>query len=461
MENDRISLEETGGNPMMAAPSPRIAYVMKRYPRLTETFILNEIAVMERLGVKLELFSLLQPEPPPHHPMVNEVKATLHHLPPTLFAKLKRLVQTHASCIAHSPLGYARALGRAFGLSAISPAPLFVWKKFMWAGFVADGCRRRNVTLIHAHFANTPAAVAWFASAMSGIPYSFTTHAKDLYLTPPRVLRSRARDASFIATCTRYNADYLKGILPVGDHEKVHVVYHGIDACRFAMRAATAPQKAVGLPPLILSVGRLVPKKGFRDLIAACRTLDHNGIRFRCIIVGEGPLRGAMEADIARHGLSGIVTLKGAMTHADLVALYGEADIFVLSPCVVADGDRDGIPNVIVEAMASGVPVVSTSVSGIPELVQNDVTGLLVPSESQMALAAALRRLLGDPQYGTKLARNARARIERDFDCRETTKTLRDLMHNCTCGAQPHEHAIDYSTHAAGSPAGAVVEAAE
>ncbi|MDE2494602.1 MAG: glycosyltransferase [Alphaproteobacteria bacterium] len=438
---------------MTTVESPRIAYVMKRYPRLTETFILNEITVMERLDVRLELFSLLQPEPPPHHPTVKEVKAQLHCLPATYFAKLKKLAQTHGCCVATSPMGYLRALGRAFSLSIASGDPINVWKKFLWAGFVADGCRRRNVALIHAHFANTPAAVAWFASAMSGIPYSFTTHAKDLYLTAPRTMRMRARKAKFIATCTRYNADYLKTILAEGDHGKIHVVYHGVDACRFVMRSDATSRPAYGRPPLVLSVGRLVPKKGLNDLIAACQALHRDGIHFRCVIVGEGPLRGALEADIARRGLAGIVTLVGAMTHADLVAFYGEADVFVLSPRIVADGDRDGIPNVIVEAMAAGVPVISTSVSGIPEVVRNNITGLLVPSETPAALAAALRRLLGDPQYGAKLASNARARVARDFDCRETTKVLRDLMCNCACDSTQSREDVDtFSTYADKSP---------
>ena len=417
----------------MTVMSSRVAYVMKRYPRLTETFILNEIAVMEALGVKLELFSLLQPEPPPHHPMVSEIKARLNHLPAAFFFKAKVLAKSHAANLRTEPLRYMRALGRAVYSSLRSRHPFDVLEQFVRAGFIAERGRREEISLLHGHFANAPTLVTWFASAMTGIPYSFTTHAKDLYLTAPGVIRRHVRDAAFVATCTSYNADYLKSLLPQRDHGKVHLVYHGIDLSRLAARSKESASESGGAP-LILAVGRLVPKKGLGDLIAACEILQRAGLRFRCAIVGEGPLRATMEADIERRGLAGRVRLMGAMTHADLISVYRKADLFALPPCIVADGDRDGIPNVIAEAMAIGVPVVSTSVSGIPELVEHNVTGLLVPPESPEMLAAALRDLLGDPQAGARLARNARARLESDFDCRETTKALRDLMHGCACG---------------------------
>lgn len=419
---------------MSANGPPRVAYILKRFPRLSETFILNEIAVMEGFGSQLVLFSLLQPEPPPHHPIVKTIKSPLYYLPASSYAKINVLARAHGSCAMRAPLCYLHALCRAAYSSLQSRNPIGVWKQFIRAGFVASECSHEGVTQIHAHFANAPASVAWFASAMSGIPFSFTTHAKDLYLTSARALRRRVRDARFVVTCTRYNVHYLRSLIPTKHHSKLRLVYHGIDVnC-----LANAPLAALGPSghvPVILSVGRLVPKKGLGDLIAACQILHGEGIRFRCVIVGEGPLRQTLEAQIAKRGLANVVSLKGAMTHADLVTLYRESDIFALSPCVLANGDRDGIPNVIAEAMAIGVPVVSTAVSGIPELVQNGVTGLLVPSESPPELATALRRLLGDPEYGLRLARNARERIAQQFDCRQTTEALLKLMGGCGCAA--------------------------
>ncbi len=438
---------------MTALGTARIAYVMKRYPRLSETFILNEIAGMERLGAGLELFTLLQPEPPPHHPMVAQIKAALHHLPAGLLGKLNAVLWAHARRLRQSPLRYAAALGNAIRLSLISGRPFNIWKQFARSAFVADKCAGLGVTLIHAHFANTPAAVAWFASTMTGIAFSVTAHAKDLYLTKPRALRAIVRHATFIATCTQYNADYLKRIVAAGDSRKIHVSYHGVDLERFCLCDPATPSHTRGQSPLVLSVGRLVPKKGYADLIAACGVLQREGIRFRCLIVGDGPLRAALQSLIEREGLAEVVKLVGPMTHGELIELYGMAEIFALTPCIVANGDRDGIPNVLVEAMARGVPVVSTSVSGIPELVQNGITGLLAPPGSPVAVADALRKLLGDPSVGERLAAEARARVERFFDSRETIKGLRALMSESATNAACCRDAMDGTAQIVERPA--------
>ena len=422
---------------MTAHADGPIAYVMKRYPRLTETFILNEIRAMERLGAQLHIFSLLPPEPPPHHPMVNEVAAPVHSPPPEGRAKWATLTRAHGRMLIASPLRYAGAVLRAMLWSVLSPTPLSVWKQFGRGGYVASICRRAGIRHIHAHFANAPAAAARFASLMSGIPYSFTAHAKDLYLTPPRVIQRRARAATFVATCTGYNARYLHELLGA-DAGKVHLVYHGIDLSQFGSREKQKPFAQVR-PKLMLSVGRLVEKKGHDDLIAACALLRQRGHAFRCMIVGEGPLRSALAAQISELQLDGIVTLEGAMTHSKLVALYGHADLFALAPRITGDGDRDGIPNVIAEAMATGVPVVSTDVSGIPELVLHGRTGLLAPPNDPGALADAIARLLGDPCEAAVFAGAARERLEHDFDLWTTTRRLHALIecHECD-GATDH-----------------------
>jgi glycosyltransferase involved in cell wall biosynthesis len=404
-----------------------VAYVLKRYPRLTETFIVNEIRAMERLGANLELFSILPPEPPPHHPVVREVVAPLHSLPPGGPAKLTALARAHGAMIKAAPFRYMRTAGNAAVWSLTSRSPIAVWKAFVRAGFVAATCQRRGVRHIHAHFAHGPTGVARFASLMSDIPFSFTAHAKDLYLTPRRVIRERASAAEFVATCTAYNERYLRALLGPAAR-KVELVYHGIDLPLLAFRPSTTAAAPDLDERLVLSVGRLVPKKGHDDLIAACALLHASGNRFRCMIVGEGPLRAELASEIARRGLTGVVTLEGAMTHAKLIDLYRRADLFALAPRIAENGDRDGIPNVIAEAMAIGVPVVSTDVSGIPELVRQEKTGLLVPPRDPQALAAALARLLAAPDLAARLAREARALLEQDFNLWATTRKLHALV---------------------------------
>jgi glycosyltransferase involved in cell wall biosynthesis len=425
-------------NAMPRPQGPVVAYIMKRYPRLTETFIINEIRAMERLGADLRIFSLLPPEPPPHHPIVAQVKAPLYVLPEAWGPKLHRLGQSHAALLKGRPLAYLGAISRALQWSAMSKKPFAVWKHFFRAGFVAAECRAQNVAHIHAHFANTPTSVAHFASLLSGIPFSFTAHAKDLYLTPKHVIARRARAATFVATCTSYNKRYLEDVT-AGSKAKINLIYHGIDLDMFAGAGVVmaTPNSAPACEPLILSVGRLVPKKGLDDLIAACALLHAAGIKFHCRIVGEGPLRENLNTQIHTAGLDAIVSLEGAMTHAQLIDLYGQADIFALAPRIEDNGDRDGIPNVIAEAMAIGLPVVSTDVSGIPELVRHEVTGLLVPPRSPGALAAAMERLLRDRDLAQDMARRGRRLLERDFDLWTTTRHLHALIGCRGCDAIP------------------------
>ena len=418
-----------------ATDGRRVAYIMKRYPRLSETFILNEICAMEQLGEQLEIFSLLPPEPPPHHPMVARVRASLTHLPQALPARLAALARGHGAAAVAAPVGYARAFTHALRMSLGSKAPLSVWRQFLRAGFFATAARARGITHIHAHFANAPSAVAHLTSLMTGLPFSFTTHAKDLYLTPPHLIAGRVRAASFVTTCTRYNLDHLRGMLPDEQHGKLNLVYHGIDLTRFRYRAPRYAFTTDGTLPTILCVARLVPKKGLDDLVAACGELAARGMKFRCRIVGGGPLRDQLAADIAARGLDDVVSLEGAMAHDRVVEMFAAADLFALAPRIAEDGDRDGIPNVIAEAMASGVPVVSTSVSGIPEMVEHERTGLLVAPNDPAALADAMARILTDPGLGRRCAATARARLEKCFDCWQNTRALRGLVGALVCEA--------------------------
>lgn len=424
---------------MKHTPSRPIGYMLKRYPRLSETFILNEMRALERLGMRLHVFSLLRPEENLTHPAVTELQAPVTYFPQTWSALIPAVLKAHAVMALSSPLRYTGALGLALWWTMLSQHPLAVLKQFMRSGYMALACRRQQIPHLHAHFANAPTAVTHFASLMCNIPFSFSTHAKDLYLTPRKIMRRRIRSASFVLTCTRHNLEYLQSFLPEHERHKVHLVYHGIDLAAFPFAKgedetdAGAPavdqvSPAVLSVPLVLSVGRLVPKKGLCDLVSACQLLQARGLSFRCAIVGEGPLRAELEAQIRELGLEGTVTLLGAMAHDRLIAFYREASLFALSPRVMEDGDRDGIPNVLVEAMASGLPVVSTRVSGIPELVEHGRTGLLVESKDPASLANALERLLRDRKKRQRLALAARRRIEDGFECWETARAVQTLL---------------------------------
>ena len=422
---------------MNAQPGGPVAYVLKRYPRLTETFILNEIRAMERLGERLRIFSLLPPEPPPHHPMVAEVRAPVFAPPVGRMARMTLLVRSHVAVARAAPLNYARTALLALRRTLTSRHPLSLWRQFARAGVVAAACRREGVRHIHAHFANAPTSVAHFAHRMTDIPFSFTAHAKDIYLSRPVVLRRHLQAAQFVTTCTAYNGEYLRRLVPELDPRRIRVVYHGIDLQTFVTAGRDARPSGAARRARILAVGRLVPKKGHEDLLAACAALRDRGAEFDCEIVGSGPLRAALEAEVRRHGLGDRVVLRGAMTHRELVELYRRADLFVLAPRIAADGDRDGIPNVIAEAMASGVPVVATDVSGIPELVRHERTGLLAPSRDPAALADAMQRLLTDRALGVRLAREARSVLEQQFDLWRTTCELQALMAGDSCCDRP------------------------
>ncbi len=418
---------------MTEEQSRPVGYILKRYPRLSETFILNEMRALERLGMRLHVFSLMRAEGSLAHPTVAEVRAPVTYFPETWLAKIPAVARAHITMALAVPLRYLHAGGLALLWSVRSDRPFSVWKQFLRSAYVAVGCRQHQVHHLHAHFANAPATVARLVSVMCNIPYSFTTHAKDLYLTRKIVMRRRVASASFVLTCTRYNIEYLRSFIPPRDWGRIYLAYHGIDLAEFPFspsngKAAMTTGKADDAVPLILSVGRMVPKKGMGDLISACRLMMARGVRFRCVIVGEGPLRGELESQVRELGLERFVTFLGAMAHDGLVSLYGQASVFALAPHIAEDGDRDGIPNVLAEAMAAGIPVVSTSVSGIPELIEDGRTGLLVGPRNPEALADAVEWLLRDQALGQKLVVAARRKIEDGFECWKTANVLRTLF---------------------------------
>jgi colanic acid/amylovoran biosynthesis glycosyltransferase len=390
-----------------------VAYIVKMFPRFSETFILNELLELERQGVTLRIFSLRDPDDGIVHSEVGLVQGDVTYI---RWRRLLTVTRAHARVFRRSFAQYAKAL-----LSALRRRRLASVKYFLKAGVIADYVQREGICHVHAHFASSAASVALDVHRLTGVPYSLTTHAKDIYRHDLDIdyLRTKLDQAQFAVTVSDYNLEHLARL---GARNVVRI-YNGIDLRRFEPNGG-APDK----PPLVLAVGRLVEKKGFDVLIRACELLRVDGVRFRCLIVGKGELAGELQSLISALDLGQHVELAGPVPREELLVLFPRASV-VAAPCVVgSDGNRDGLPTVLTEAMALKIPVVATPVTGVPELVEDGRTGLLVPERDPAALAAAIRRLIEEPETARRLAEAGRARVERDFDLHVNVRELRTLF---------------------------------
>jgi glycosyltransferase involved in cell wall biosynthesis len=405
----------------------RVAYVVRSWPRLSQTFVVNEVLGLERLGVDIEVFSMSHPDEPLALAQVADVRAPVRYLDEARRRRLGTRLGEHLRVLTAVParyvatvFGVARGTHLTAGYSTASRWECFAHAVHLAATVQASGQDGALIERIHAHFAHDPALVALLAHRLTGVPFSLTAHARDLYGIPARTLAARTDAAAAVVTCCRANADYLRdtvGVAPL-------LVHHGVDLERYR----PFPNGAGRDVPTILSVGRMVEKKGFADLLAACALLHDEGQVFRCTIYGDGPLRDDLVALRDKLGLSGVVTLAGACTPAELVPIFQHADLFVLTPVIGNDGDRDGVPNVLVEAMACGVPVVTTPVGGIPELVTDGDNGLLAPPHDAAAVARHLGALLHDPARRARLGARGRSTVEARFDARVAACRLASLF---------------------------------
>jgi glycosyltransferase involved in cell wall biosynthesis len=403
----------------MTEESPSVAYVVSTWPRLSQTFVLNEILALERLGVPLHIFSAKDPDGEPIHGDVAQVHAGVTYL--SLRRHWTQALRANLCLVRHRPGRYLRTLLRALRYRRWS-----IVRRFFQAGYLADLLRRQPVDHLHAHFATAPALVAMFAHQLSGIPYTFTAHARDIYVkTQPDLLHAQIERAEAVVTVSEYNRRYLLSQLGPAANGKVHRIYNGLDLQRFTYEQ---PQGAAAETPVILAVSRLIEKKGLGDLLAAVEILRRRGSGFRVEIIGAGPLRPTLDADVTRRGLEDVVTFLGALPQEEVRLAYQRATVFAL-PCIVtAEGDRDGIPTVLLEAMVSGVPVISTAVSGIPELIDSGHDGLLVAPHDPGMLADALGLLLADAELRERLARAARSKIEASFAIDRSSRQLLALF---------------------------------
>jgi glycosyltransferase involved in cell wall biosynthesis len=421
-----------------------IAYILKAYGRTSETFITNEISLLGQLGIRLRLFSLKRISGQQEHASLRAISAPLDYLPLLddlqeqpffLWASrnIPRFISTHLRLFGRCPRAYVRVLGEALMMGwryrSVKDGKYkkTYFKEFLQAGYIAKHLSEdSSVTHIHAHFCHGATTVAMLAARLTGLPFSFTAHAKDVYLEElnPRDLLSLKIDrAAFVVTCTSANRQYLRKF-EKHTPSKIRTIYHGLDLSLFQPRR----EQAVS-PHRILSVGRLVEKKGFLTLVEACSLLRERRVSFECLIVGGADsFQPVVEERIRRLELSSYISIRSAVTQEELRDIYESSSVFVLACQVLENGDRDGIPNVLAEAMAMQLPVVSTDISGIPELVRSGENGLLVPPSAPAELAAALQLLLEDAPLRQRLGVNARRTITEVFDSSENIRQLAELF---------------------------------
>jgi len=391
--------------------SAAVAFVLKGYPRLSETFIAQEIRALEERGLDIRLISLRRPTDRHVHPVHREIRAPVNYLPEYLYRAPARVWRGWRAGRRLS--GYAAARRTWLKDLARDPTPNRA-RRFGQALVLA--CELpADVGWIHAHFLHTPASVARYAALMLGLPWSCSAHAKDVWTTPAWEKAEKLADCRWLVTCTRTNRDHLADLAPAG--RQVDLVYHGLDEGRFPPLENRHPSRDggdAGDPVVLLSVGRAVVKKGYDDLLDALGRLPA-ALNWRLIHIGGGPLLRSLKRRAQRDGLAGRITWMGPQPQEMVLAQYRAADAFVLACRIADDGDRDGLPNVLMEAQSQGLACLSTAVSAIPELIVADETGLLVAPGDGAALAAALARLIADAKLRQRLGAAGMERVRAAF----------------------------------------------
>jgi glycosyltransferase involved in cell wall biosynthesis len=396
-----------------------IGYILKGYPRISETFISNEIYLLEQLGFSLHLFSMREPRESFTHESVSQIRARVDYLPSSLLLPLPRLLYHNFKLARQRPEAYSEAF-RLMITRFRRTRKIATIKHLLQAGYLVQALlRSTDVRHLHAHFAHSPTSVALFAHKLSGLPFSFSAHAKDIYTSDQRQLQEKIALAKFVVTCTEYNRLFLQSLS--ADGSSIHRVYHGIDAGLFS---GPSEYRKPSPPYRILSIARLVDKKGLPTVFHALRNLLDQGYSLHYTLIGDGEERRAILNQIRDLGLESFCTWLGTQPHHRVIDEYRKADLFVLGCEVASNGDRDGIPNVFLESMAMGVPVLGTRVSAIPELVEEGRTGLLVDPGEPEAMAKSMVKLLRDEELRHRIIDSARRRVREEFNNRELIEKL-------------------------------------
>lgn len=393
-------------------PERPVAYILGRFPQASQTFIAREVRGLTRAGLPMQIFALGRRAPDVLEEADRAWYAEVRFAP---FFLAPRVLAANVGRALRAPGRYVRTL---FTLLALPHRPRILVLRaialFMTGAWIArtieraGGCRQ-----VHAHFALAQTEVAMAVAGLLDVPFSFTAHARDIYATPS-ALEEKMRAARVVVTCTGYNVSHLRGLCPELPDSHIQLVHHGVDVDA-ASRIAEQRDVDAGTPTVILAAGRLIDKKGFDTLSDACAVLRGRGVSFACRIFGTGPLMTELRRRVEAAGLAASVDLPGWAPAGQLLDEMGRAAVFAMPSRVAAGGDRDGIPNVVLEAMAAGLPVVATNVSGIPEAVSHETTGLLVEPDDVTVLAGALERVLIDAALSARFGAAARARIREEF----------------------------------------------
>jgi len=400
---------------------PSITIIVKGYPRLSETFIAQEIQALESRGFNLNIASLRHPTDATSHPVHNEIRAPVLYLPEYLYQEPLRLIR--AWWRSRRKQGYNPAWRAWLSDLRKDPTPNRV-RRFGQALVLAMELPHDS-RFLYAHFLHTPASVARYTSMITGIPWACSAHAKDIWTTPDWEKKQKLNDCQWLVSCTAANVKHLKLYSP--DPGKVTLVYHGLDFDRFGEPSVPTGRGAIGddspRPLCILSVGRAVEKKGFDVLLRALADLPPEQ-DWRFVHIGGGALVRSLKARASDLGIAEKINWRGPQPLDGVLGAYRAADIFVL-PCRIAqDGDRDGLPNVLLEAQSQKLPCITTRVSGIPELVEDGVTGILVEQQDPEALAGAIAMLLNSAQLRARLGQAGFERVRARFSLTGGIDTL-------------------------------------
>ena len=413
----------------------KVAYIVSRFPKITETFILYEILALEKQGIQVEIYPLLRARNTATHPegasmlkkLVERARAQKENpviMHPEAVPLVERanyhsflswpILRAHLSYLRRRPgayLGTLLALLRAnFGSMNYFIGALGIFPKSLYFAKLMEAA---GITHIHAHFANHPAAAAFVVHGLTGIPYSFTAHGADLQVDQ-HMLCEKIAEADTVVTISRYNKEFIIDKCGEQVRDKVAVIYCGVDTSVFQPRTISKFHESG--PLNILCIGTMYEVKGHLYLIEACRLLQERGIDFECNLVGVGPFQEALTEQVNQSGLAGKIHFRGQQTRGQIADWLQEADVLSVPSIPTTSGRREGIPVVLMEAMSSGVPVVASDISGIPELVENEVSGLLVPPRDPKAIADAMEHLYNDPTLRQRLGQAGREKVMLEFD---------------------------------------------